>query len=459
MVSSTDADAPALLDAADKLLEFAAGELPPGCDAELYVCREQDRGIQIKEGHVEVLEESADEGFGLRILKDSRMAFGHGAGLTVDGLKILLPQLLQQLRHVQPDEHRVFAKQTTDQTSDPKIFAETVDQTLFLNPLQNQVAKLKNMEETALRRDPRLTRVLNAAYGESRSEVAIVNTLGLRRHESGTGCSVGLEAVAEKGSQIQVGSASQSSRFYRHLDFDKAAQDAAFRAGSLLDSQKLPTAKRAVVFDPWVAGEFIELIAGALAADQVQRGKSLFRGKIGQSVASGLVDLVDDPRRKFGLASAAFDDEGVPTRRKVMIERGVLKEYFYDLASAHKDGRESNGCCGRPSYKGTGSPSPSNFFMEAGPITRERLLSGTENGVLVLEALGMHTADPVTGEFSVGISGIAIENGRLTHGVRGAMLSGSVLELLAGIDAVADDLTFYGSLAAPTFRVAGMTVA
>ena len=97
--------------------------------------------------------------------------------------------------------------------------------------------------------------------------------------------------------------------------------------------------------------------------------------------------------------------------------------------------------------------------MAWGSMSREKLIGDTKDGLLVFEVLGMHTADPVSGEFSVGLSGIAIENGQLTHGVRGAMLSGSLLELLERVDAVADDLTFYGRLATPTFRVSDMTVA
>src|SRR6185436_2833894 len=117
----------------------------------------------------------------------------------------------------------------------------------------------------------------------------------------------------------------------------------------------------------------------------------------------------------------------------------------------NKEGRASNGAAGRASYRGTPAPSSSNLYLEPGAISRDELIAETREGLLVFEVMGMHTTDPVSGEFSVGISGIAIENGRLTHGVRGAMLAGNVLQMLERVDAVADDLTFYGRLAAPTF--------
>src|SRR5262249_4621932 len=160
---------------------------------------------------------------------------------------------------------------------------------------------------------------------------------------------------------------------------------------------KPPTGRRAVLFDPWVSGEFIDLIAGALSADQVQRGKSLFRGKLGAKVASPLLTMVDDPWLDRGIASAAFDDEGVPTRKKTMSEAGVLKDFFYATYTARKDKRESNGTAGRASYKGTPGPSATNFYVKPGAISRDELLAGTKDGILVLEVMGMHTADPVSG--------------------------------------------------------------
>ncbi|TPW17977.1 MAG: PmbA/TldD protein, partial [Elusimicrobia bacterium] len=275
----------------------------------------------------------------------------------------------------------------------------------------------------------------------------------------GTQCGVSVAATAERDGEIQVGSAGASTRAYAELDFAQVGRDAAFRAGSLLGSRKLPTGRRAVLFDPWVSGELLELVSGLLSADEVQRGKSLLRGKLGKAVCGKDVTFIDDPWRPGAIGSSLFDAEGVPTRRKVLIENGVLREYFHDSYTAHKEGVASNGSAGRSSFKGVPGPGSSNFYLQPGSFTRDGLLRDTADGILVLEIMGMHTADPVSGEFSVGVSGIAIEKGEPAGGVRGAMLSGNLLEMLSRVDGVADDLIFYGSLAAPTFRVADMTVA
>lgn len=442
---------------ADGMLEWVAQKLPSGHQAELYVCRDRERAIDIREGRLEVLQESVDSGVGLRVLSRGRIAFAHAAGLGLEGLGELLPQVLSQLPHLPEDGCRAFA------SSAPEAVAEATegwaDPALLRLPLQEQLPRLRELEAMILSADPRVKRVLRVGYGESFGETAIVNTLGLRRTREGTQCSVGAAAVAEKGASVQVGSASGSARFYRGLDFGRVAREAAFRAGALVDSIKPATARRAVVFDPWVAPEFLGLLATSLQADEIQKGKSMFRGKQGARVASAAVHVDDDPLLPRGLASAAFDDEGVPTRGKTLIGEGILRERLYDTYTARKEGRDSNGSAGRASYKDVPGPCASNFFMRPGAVTRERLLGGTRDGVLILEVMGMHTADPVSGEFSVGIAGVAIEDGELTRGVRGAMLSGSLQELLERVDAVADDLTFYGAMAAPTFRAADMMVA
>ena len=462
MVSAAKKKTPAapapLAERADDLLCRVKRRLPRGCEAELYLASGRDRGIEMRDGRPETIHESCDEGVGVRVLRQGRTGFAYAAGLVPAGVDAVLTQALAQLPYSPKDEHRALAAPVAAAAEDSEDL-ELEDETLLQAPLDEQLPRLREMEETALKAEPHIKRVLRLGYGESAGETVILNTLGVRAVERGTHCSVGVAVSAEKDSQVQIGSGSSSARFYAELDFLRAAREGARRASVLIDSKKMPSAKRAVLFDPWVSSEFIEIIAGALSADEVQRGKSLFAGKLGKRVASSHVRLIDDPRRRRAIASSRFDDEGLPTRRKLLVDGGTLRELFYDTYTARKDGRASNGSAGRASYRGTPAPSSSNFYLEPGKMSRDALIGDTQHGLLVFEVMGMHTADPVSGEFSVGLSGIAIENGKLTYGVRGAMLSGNVLQMLEHIDAIADDLTFYSRLAAPTFRVPNLTVA
>jgi len=191
----------------------------------------------------------------------------------------------------------------------------------------------------------------------------------------------------------------------------------------------------------------------------VQRGKSLLAGRLGKTVASPLVSFIDDPRLPEGLASSLFDDEGLPTSRKIMIERGVVREYFYDTVTAGREKKAGNACAGRGSYRGLPGPGSSNFFLAPGKQSRAAILGDTKDGILLLDVMGMHMADQISGEFSIGVSGLHVENGRVGGPIKNAMVSGNLLELLSSIDAVGDDLTFHGGMGAPTFRVAGLNVA
>lgn len=430
----------------------------PGLEAELYLSRSRDRGIELKEGRVDAVQESSEEGIGLRLLDGPRMGFASAGGLGLDALPELLGRARDQIRFLPHDEARVLPE--AERESGDRRLAESVwDDGLFRKPLEDLLPAVADLEARALAADPRVAKVVHSGYGEGQSTVAIVSTAGVRACESGTSVSVGLSLAAKDGAQVQVGSASSCARRACELDWGALARDAAFRTTALVGARKLPSKRRAVLFDPWVAGELLEMLAGALSADAVQRGRSLLKGRLGERVAAPCVSFRDDPRLPGGLSSSLFDDEGVPTRTKAMVDGGVLKDFFHDAYTARREGSRSNGCAGRGGYKGMPGPGPSNFFLVPGESAREALIAGTQDGILVLEIMGMHTADPVSGEFSVGVSGVAVQGGELGHGIRGAMISANLLDLLARVDGVASDLRFYGSIASPTFRVAGLTVA
>ncbi|MBI3554280.1 MAG: TldD/PmbA family protein [Elusimicrobia bacterium] len=429
-----------------------------GLEAELYLSRAEERGLERREGRPDGVSQASLEGAGLRVAAGGRMGFACAAGLSLETIKGLYAKALAQMAHLEADSAKAFAGPKASEP-DEALAQSLWDQSLFADDWDKILPRLEAMEASARSADRRISSILRAGYGESRGEVVTANTLGLSTWERGGSASVGLSALCAADDERQTGSSFRSARRKAELDFSSVAREAAERTVALLGARKLPTGRRSVIFDPWVSGELLDLVAGLLCADQVQRGKSLLAGKLGKRVGSELVTFIDDPRRAGGLASSLYDDEGCPTAKKVMVEGGVVRDYFYDVYTANREGRASNASAGRGSYKGLPSPGCSNFYLAAGGLTRGDLLAGTKDGILVLDIMGMHMADPISGEFSVGVSGLAVKDGALSHPVKSAMISGNLVELLGRIDAVADDLTFYGSLGAPTFRVSQMTVA
>ncbi len=425
--------------------------------AEVYLSRGEDRGLSRREGQRDGVDASETSGAGVRVARDGRVGFAAAGGADLAALKELYARAVEQLPFSGADPRRVLPGPQPSSV-DAALAATLWDDSLFSAPWERVEKSLAEAEAAALA-VPKVARVMRVDYAESRGAVVVAGTSGLFASERGGSASVSLVVAAESGAELQIGESDRGERRADALDFVAAGRDAGLRAAVMLGARRAKGGRRAVLFEPWVAGEFLELLAQLLSADEAQGGRSLLAGKTGKSVASSLVTLRDDPRRPGGLGSALYDDEGLPTRDKAMIEAGVLREFFHDSATAAREGSRSNGCAYRESYTGLPGPGASNLYLAPGKITREALIAETASGLLVGEVLGMHMVDPVSGAFSVGVSGLQIEKGVVTKPVKGAMISGNLLDLLSRVDGVASDLTFSGSLGAPTFRVASLDIA
>ncbi len=446
-----------LKDIAQEGLEWIKKNRLGDVEAEIYISRAKERGAEFREGKLNGIQYDSSEGVGLRVFKGGRIGFSSASKISLGVIKELYARALAHIPYLEEDAHKgfpqpVLSKENGEWTKTLK------DHSLFEEDWEIVFPRLEVMQQTALK-TPRVVSALRAGYGEMESEVAIENTLGVSVYESGTSVSAGISVMAKDSSEVQVGSAFQSLRGKEALDFQKIGREAAERGVCLLGSKKIPTAARSVIFPPMVAVEFLEIVSDLLCADQIQRGKSLLGGKLGAKVASGQVSFIDDPWMEAGLGSSLYDDEGLPTKPKTMVDGGVLKEYFYDFYTAKKEGRLSNGSASRGSFKGLPSPSSSNFYLKPGKFSHDEIVSQTSSGLVLVEVMGMHMADPISGEFSVGASGLAVERGRIAYPVKNAMISGNILDILEGIDVIGSDLTFFGSTGSPTFRVNSLMVA
>jgi len=428
----------------------------PETQAEIYLSRSVERSLARRDGVREGLESAESLGAGVRVIRDGRVGFASAGGVDGDTLRALWRRAVEQLPQAAPVAGRALPTAST-QAGDPAFDASLWDESLFTRPWDELEARLSAAEASASAGGK--TRVLRSEFSEGRAEVVIANTSGLAARERGGSVAVTVSAATEDGGETQVGEGYRSARRFDATDPAAAGAEAAFRALAGVGARRTRSGKRAVAFEPWVAVEFLEVLSDLLSAEEVQSGRSLLAGRLGAAVASPLLTLRDDPRRPGGPASARFDDEGVPTRDKALIERGVLREFLHDSATAAREGVRSNGCAYRGDWSGLPGPGASNLFLAPGAMTREALIAGTKDGLLILEVLGTHMVDPVSGEFSVGVSGLEISGGALGRPFKGAMIAGNLLDLLSRVDAVADDLSFHGGFGAPTFRVASLDVA
>jgi PmbA protein len=212
--------------------------------------------------------------------------------------------------------------------------------------------------------------------------------------------------------------------------------------------------KAHIILDNLTATEFMGIFASLLSSENVQKGKSLLSGKLGEKVISNRINIIDNGLLRGKLGSSPVDDEGVLCREKSLIREGILLGYLYNTYTAKKDGVSSTGNAVRRGFSGLPSVGISNLYIEAVSKTNvmglKEIFKSVDKCLYVTEAMGVHTANPVSGEFSIGISGLWIEKGEIAFPVKEAVISGNVLSLFDNIEAVGDDLIFFGSIGTPS---------
>ncbi|HMK42586.1 MAG TPA: metallopeptidase TldD-related protein, partial [Dissulfurispiraceae bacterium] len=268
--------------------------------------------------------------------------------------------------------------------------------------------------------------------------------------------------IAEQGSESQMGWDYQGSRFLQDIDFRGVGIRAAERAVSLLGAERVPSTKGTIILDNSVAADFLGVFSSALSADAVQKKKSMFAGKVGAAVIADCLSIVDSGLLPGKLGSRPFDDEGVAVSRTGLIDHGVLKGFLYNTYTARKDGVASTGNAVRGGIRGMPSVGVSNLYMDASDeklrMPTASLCSRIDKGLLVTETMGMHTANPISGEFSVGVSGHWVESGKVVRPAKEAVISGNILELFRNVALVGDDLIFYGNIGAPSLLIEGIDI-
>jgi PmbA protein len=313
------------------------------------------------------------------------------------------------------------------------------------------------MEKVVRAFDPRIKTIDSVGAGETVTEVFLASSTGVHGSYQGTAVYLYASPVATDGAQLQTASWYDYRRFLDELAAPEAvATEAARRALRLLGARKVPSCKVPVVFEPTMAASFISTIAAACNGDAVYRKSSFLAGSLGRRVAPGHVTIVDDGLLPRGLATGPFDGEGVATRRTALVRAGVLEAFLYDAFTARKARRRTTGNASR-SYRSLPGIGTHNLYLEAGTSDPAQLVKDIPSGFYVTSMLG-HGANLVTGEYSRGANGLWIENGELTRPVQEVTVAGSLTDMLASLDAVGTDLTFFGSTGAPTIRFSELTV-
>jgi PmbA protein len=264
--------------------------------------------------------------------------------------------------------------------------------------------------------------------------------------------------VAEENGEGQTGYGFGVARSLRGLSAAAIAGEGATRALRMLGAVRPKTGEYKVILENGAAAELLDVLIPSFLSSQVAKGKSMFAGKVGGKVASGAVTIEDDPLDPGGSGAEPFDAEGTPTRRRELIAKGELRGFLADAFWGRKIGTGSTGACRRPGPKQPPTVGISNLAIAPGKHSPSALFESAGNGILLTEFLGIHTADPVSGDFSVGASGIRIAGGALAEPLHGFAVSGNILGLLEKVEAAGSDFRWFGNVGAPSLMVSAISV-
>jgi len=431
-------------DAVERALAFGAGQ----AEATLTVVERFSAEARGRE--ITTLEQSTGRSLTLRVFVEDRKATLATSDLSGAGLQRFVREAVEAARHVAVDPYAGLPASNgpTGDAASLEIFTRDVGE----RSGEAKIDDALGLESLARAYDARIVNSAGSHVADAVATIALVNSGGFHGTYRATQATRESGPIAQDGTNKRVAHYGSAARGYALLEpVDSIARTAARRAVAMCGARKPATLRCPVVLERDVAAHVLSDIFGATSAANVAIGNSFLFGKTGNKVGSGLVTIVDDGRLSGGLGSAPFDAEGVPTRRTVVFRDGVLETFLYDTYYGRKLGAASTG------NASSGGVGPTNFYLQAGTQTPEALIASTPLGVLVVDTIGF-SHESVTGTYSRGARGFMIENGELSYPIDEFTIAGNLVEMLACIDAVADDLRFDGSVVSPSFRVAEMTV-
>ena len=441
--------------AGDKLVKTALdAALAAGAgSAEALFSVTSSTTAEVSGGKTENIKVREGSGIGVRVLVEDRLGFAYTSDLSDSAIGRTAGQAVANAESAHPDEYNRLPEKADKY---PQI--ELFDTELAGIGLDERIERAMLIESAARSCDRRITKVRQAAISCGSAEAYLANSNGVSLWHRGTSCSASILAVAESEGDAQMGWEFDHSPYFKRLEVESVGEKAARRALNQLGARQIDTTTVPVILDSPVASELLGAVGHALMADQVQKGKSLFADRMGQVVASEHITLVDDGALEEGISPSPSDGEGVPSQRTVLVDSGVLKAFLHNTYTATRGGAESTGNGVRSSYAATPEVGASNFYLSPGSISRADLVGNCARAFLVTDAMGMHTIDMVSGDFSVGASGLWIEDGEVKFPVRETTIAGNVKDVLTDIEATADDLKFYSRYGSPTILIGKLVV-
>ena len=439
--------------AADLLRQARAA----GADAaDVLVAEGTDFSVTVRKGEVETLKEAGSKALGLRAFVGRRSATSHTSDFSPSALSALVAETVDMARVTGEDPAAGLPDEVAP-FDDDELELGQFDPSPAALPTAQRIERARRAEAAALQASPEITNSQGGTYASGEDRVVLANSRGFLGAYRASSVSLSVVPVAERDGAMERDYWYTTGRGLGDLlSPEEVGREAAARTLRRLGARKVETREVPVVFDPETAAELLGQVFRALSGYSVFRNATFLKDRVGEAVASPLLTVVDDGRVFRGLGSRPFDGEGLPTRRNVPLERGVLRFYLCDSYAARKIGARPTGSA-RRGVAGAPVVGAANLCFAAGETSPEEIVAGVESGLYVTDLIGFGV-DLVSGDYSQGAAGQWIEKGRFVHPVHEVTIAGNLKQMLMDVDAVGTDLVFRGSSASPTLRIRKMTV-
>ena len=443
----------------DAIVAAIADRAAPGEQVEAYANHTVETDVKVYGGAVEELTVAESGGVGVRIVVDGRLGYAWVGSLAPDLVAGVLDEARDNARFAAPDEWNDLPT-AADATAVPVATLDLWRDELAAVPTTEKVALALALERIAAGLDPRVRGVESASYGDAASRAAVASSLGVRASSRRTVSSCSVSALAGEGDGTRTGSGFSVGRTLADLDPDRAAHDAVTRATRLLGAAPVPSQRLPVVFDPLVTRSLLGILGAAVNGEAMNKGRSMFLGRLGEPVAAAGVTLVDDPTDARASGAAPFDAEGLPTRRTPLITDGVLRGVLHNTATGRRAGAATTGSAVRAGYASPPGVGARALALAPGPRSPEEILRVAGDAFFVQSVSGLHSGtNPVSGDLSLGAEGLLVRDGAFAEPVRGVTIASTVPRMLLDVVEVGSDLTWLpGAAVGLTLLVGEMAI-
>ena len=432
-----------LLGLAESLVEY--GRKKGADQIEISINAGTNFSVEVRKGEIEQLEQADSTILSLRVIQEQKVATASSFDFTLQTLHHLIDKAIERARFSSADEYAGLPEkeEVVIDIAQLKLY----DPEILILDTKTKIELAKQTEAICLA-DSHITNSHGAGFSSEVKTVALANSMGFSGTYKASACYLWVHIQAGKDPEKVEDGWHAFARAYKVLDSPElVAQKALERTTRLLGARKVKTQNVPVVFEPRMTGELLRFLYNCISGTAIYRRQSFLVDKLDQKIGNNLVTVIDNGLLPGAPGTKPFDDEGVPIRKTIVIEKGILKNYLFDTYSAR-----------RLKMKSTGNASgPNNFHLTAGKHTPEEITKSVDKGLLLTNMMGMGL-NPVTGDISRGAFGLWIEKGEIAYPVSEITISGNLAKILQDIEMVGNDLRFDRNITGPTDKIGEMTV-